>query len=269
MRLLIMLCECGCGNEALKNKRFLPSHNLRCLSPESKQKQISRRSEISTNTWKDEDIRERRLKGLREYANSGIGIKNLTKASRASPMSRRGFPKKIEAVIKQSDSLKRKYQEDNEFRLANSLRVSKAIGEGKCGNPKVKRGYYLTKDNRIIYLSSSFEKIMVEILDESLYSWSKCKDIILYKDIFGDIHSYTPDFKVFLNELEFVYVETKGYVDKKCYNKFNDVNLYTNIPIYLIFEKDLKYLNGTYGIFDITQFQTIDNFVRENYEQYN
>jgi hypothetical protein len=171
--------------------------------------------------------------------------------------------------LKNSDRMRKRF-ENPKFRLNHSLKISKAISAGRCGWHKCKRGYFLRNDGSVIYLASSYEFRIAVVLDCLDYVWEKCRDRIVFKDTEENWRVYTPDFKVFIHENQFVYLEAKGFVDLITFNRFNNIILHSNAPIYLLFEKDIKQLEliEDTEVIDFSKFQTIEDFVNSNYEKF-
>lgn len=93
-----------------------------------------------------------------------------------------------------------------------------------------KRGYY-DIDGQKIYFRSKWEAnyalyLNFLIKQKQIKKWEYEKDTFWFENIKRGIRSYTPDFKVFNNDLSFEYHEVKGWMDPKSKTKIKRMAKY-------------------------------------------
>lgn len=112
---------------------------------------------------------------------------------------------------------------------------------------KGKKGHYITKCGKSIYMRSSWELNYACYLDylidlKEISKWEYEVDVFWFEKIKRGVRSYKPDFKVYDMEGNFIYHEVKGWMDDKSKTKLNRMRIYyPNIKILII---DQKYYNN-------------------------
>lgn len=91
------------------------------------------------------------------------------------------------------------------------------------GYSNIQRGYY-DINGTTIFFRSKWEANYALYLDflidhKEIYKWEFEPETFMFENIKLGTRSYTPDFKVFLDESNFEYHEVKGYMDSKSKTK--------------------------------------------------
>lgn len=76
----------------------------------------------------------------------------------------------------------------------------------------IKKGIYITSDLRSMHYDSSWEldRMRQYDADKNIKHWDRCKDVIQYTDINGQVRHYNPDFEIHYNNENVVIEEIKG-----------------------------------------------------------
>lgn len=104
-----------------------------------------------------------------------------------------------------------------------NLLVNKSRGSWKAGIRKIGG---IEK-----YFRSSWEANYARILEllkqeNKIYNWEHEPDTYWFEHIARGARSYTPDFKIWVNDKDFFYVEIKGWMDQKSKTKIDRFNKY-------------------------------------------
>ena len=131
---------------------------------------------------------------------------------------------------------------NNKYKNTNFSEIQKKayeIGTQKIGGGKTK---WLKYDN--IKVQGTYELRTCFILDKlkkinNIYKWEYTKDRINYIGVDNKKHSYLLDFKIWLNEKDFYYLETKGRIMENDEIKWKTVKE-KKLNIIIWFLKDIK-----------------------------
>ena len=137
-----------------------------------------------------------------------------------------------------------------EWREAQSIRITNAYIDGKLNfeTGKFKTGYIQTETCGEIFYQSSYEERFIYIL-EHFFKRNWKRNCIKFNYFDGKIfRNYIPDYTT--NELFF---EVKGWFSEKDKFKVIESSKRHNLTIYLIFEKELKFLENLMSK-NITEF---------------
>lgn len=202
--------------------------------------------EITTNNYKKhynvcgnkiKIIHKPRVSNLGEYLKKGhIGTNQYIKAKQL------GLPAPTlskEARTKLSKSAKEINIKmwgglDHEIRRE---KMSKLAKERKLGGHTSKRKmYYKMKDGSEVYLQSSYEIRLAELLDKLNIKWER-PNPFMWIDDDGIDHRYYPDFKINSD----LYIDTKNdYLAKKDARKMELVREQNKINLMVFLEKDIN-----------------------------
>ena len=116
-------------------------------------------------------------------------------------------------------------------KLSESVKNSYLNGKRVYGG---KTKWYQYKN---IKVQGSFELRTCIILDKLkennlIYDWDYTGDRITYLEKDGSSHTYLLDFKVFINEKDFYYLESKGYVTEKDLLKWEETRKYHRLDVW-------------------------------------
>lgn len=135
-----------------------------------------------------------------------------------------------------------KYKRTNEIRNKISKSVAQRHLEGRYNNHTT-GGYYISKKTgRKCYYRSSWEKIVMEYLDNHnlVSSWVYEPFTVSYNDEYGFPHHYTPDFYVLISDCikEIWEVKPKFRIDDRVRCKLNGVS--SEFSVRIITEDEIE-----------------------------
>jgi len=250
------LCECGCGIEVRKDRRFVRGHNWRGKNHWSKNeilsKEIKKRiSKTTKETMNNPEFKEEFL----SIVNSEEYKKNLSEKAKerwADPEFREKMQKiymneeikkrKSEAAKevwqnserrKERSEITTRYWQNLEYREKISLAVQNGIGY-----------FFSKKMNMNIFYQFVLELKALELFekDENIWSIERCNGKnIEWTDENGNSHKYKPDF--FINKKFIIEVKRiRQLNEKNNFKKFEAAKAFckeNNLEFLVLTEKDL------------------------------
>ena len=108
---------------------------------------------------------------------------------------------------------------------------------------------YISKYAGEIVVVANYERRMCLVLDKAcnmgtFLKWEYTKDKVGYES--NGKRNYYPDFKVWLEDGMWFYIETKGWMDESCVEKMKIVSKL--VPVKLVQDKELKQMEAIYAI---------------------
>lgn len=192
-----------CSNER-KNRRGLSQHEIYCSANPN---------------------RKFRVNGMLGKKGSNQFIKNPgTKHSSATRM------KLSKAAVHQ------KWSDERRKKLSD-IAKSKNLG----GHTSKNKIYFVKKNGEAVYLQSSYETRMAEILERLDIEWSR-PDPLSWVDDNGEHHRYYPDFKI-----GSIYLDTKNdYLIRKDASKINAVRTQNSVKLLVVSKDEIteEYVNA-------------------------
>lgn len=134
---------------------------------------------------------------------------------------------KVSKETKDKISASNKNQVWTDERRKHMSNVAKLRGLG--GHTSNKKMYFQKKTGEIVYLQSSYEVRMAEILEKLSVEWAR-PDPLVWVDSDGNSHRYYPDFKIGK-----IYLDTKNdYLIVKDAAKINAVRKQNNVQLLVV-----------------------------------
>lgn len=106
---------------------------------------------------------------------------------------------------------------DNKFRLDKSFLTKNTYINGKKVYGGTTKWYTVNTSNGVIRVQGTYEVAVCKILDNwkssnKIYNWEYTTDRFEYIGLDNKKHLYLIDFKIYTSQLEFYYLEVKGFV---------------------------------------------------------
>jgi hypothetical protein len=162
--------------------------------------------------------------------------------------------KKLSEISKRMWSNKDHYVNSDEMKQKRSdvMSKSQALGKVRSGYSRGKMGTYNINGRDIFFRSlweANFALYLDKLKDENeIKDWDFEKDVFWFDKIKRGVRSYKPDFKIFMHDDSFYYIEVKGYMDSKSKTKLKRMRIYyPEIKLELVDQKKYKQLIKDYA----------------------
>jgi Rad3-related DNA helicase len=208
------------------------------------EKKYCSRKCANSRSWSEDD-KKKKSKSVKEFYQTSQGKdkrKRLSQQQKGNTLSietRQKISENIKLIYKQNPHLREQAAERarNQTLSEESKKKLSAIAKerGLGGHTSKRKIFFEKKNGEKIYLQSSYEIRLAEILENLNVKWQRPEPLFWY-DADNESHRYYPDFQI-----GNMYIDTKNdYLIKKDEDKINRVRKQNNINLLVLSEEKIN-----------------------------